>query len=54
MTFTDAYGFDGRTVVDREGKKIGAIHEVFADSEGGQPEWAGAARASGLTRTPSR
>jgi uncharacterized protein (TIGR02271 family) len=37
---THAYGFVGRTLVDREGDKIGKIDEVFEDQEGGQPEWA--------------
>ena len=38
--FTEAYDFGGRTLVDRSGAKIGTIDEVFADREGGRPEWA--------------
>jgi uncharacterized protein (TIGR02271 family) len=37
---TEAYDFHGRTVVDRQGEKIGKIDEVYTDQEGGQPEWA--------------
>ena len=38
--FTEAYDYRGRTVVDRDGEKIGKVDEVYTDSEGGQPEWA--------------
>jgi len=38
--FTEAYDFRGRTLVDRDGEKIGTVDEVFSDQEGGQPEWA--------------
>src|SRR5918995_48861 len=38
--FTEAYDFGGRTLVDRNGEKIGTIDEVYADREGGEPEWA--------------
>ena len=38
--FTEAYDFGGRTLVDRDGEKIGTVDEVFSDQEGGQPEWA--------------
>ena len=38
--FTEAYDFSGRTVVDREGDKIGTVDDVFADRDGGRPEWA--------------
>jgi uncharacterized protein (TIGR02271 family) len=38
--FTEAYNFGGRTLVDRNGEKIGTIDEVYADRDGGQPEWA--------------
>ena len=37
---TEAYDFRGRTVLDREGEKIGKIDELYFDDEGGQPEWA--------------
>ena len=38
--FTEAYDFRGRTLVDRNGEKIGTIDEVYTDQDGGQPEWA--------------
>ncbi len=38
--FTDAYEFEGRTLIDRDGEKIGKIDEVYTDREGGRPEWA--------------
>jgi uncharacterized protein (TIGR02271 family) len=38
--FTEAYDFRGRTLVDREGEKIGTVDEVYSSQEGGQPEWA--------------
>ena len=38
--FTEAYDFQGRTLVDRDGEKIGTLDEVYVDQEGGQPEWA--------------
>ena len=37
---TEAYDFSGRTLVDREGEKIGKIDELYYDETGGQPEWA--------------
>jgi uncharacterized protein (TIGR02271 family) len=37
---TEAYDFQGRTVVDQNGQKIGKIDELYYDQEGGQPEWA--------------
>ncbi len=37
---TEAYDFRGRTVLDREGEKIGKIDELYFDDDGGQPEWA--------------
>jgi len=30
----------GRTLLDGSGEKIGRIEELYADAEGGQPEWA--------------
>jgi uncharacterized protein (TIGR02271 family) len=39
-TFTEAYDFRGRTLVDRDGDKIGKVDEVYTDREGGQAEWA--------------
>ena len=38
--FTEAYDFHGRTVVDRDGEKIGTVDEVYSSQEGGPPEWA--------------
>ena len=38
--FTEAYDFGGRTLVDRNGEKIGTVDEVYADREGEQPAWA--------------
>ncbi len=38
--FTDAYAFEGRTLIDRDGEKIGKIDEIYTDREGGGPEWA--------------
>ena len=38
--FTEAYDFGGRTLIDRDGEKIGTIDEVYSSWEGGQPEWA--------------
>src|SRR6202042_379968 len=37
---TEAYDFRGRTIVDREGEKVGKIDELYYDHQGGQPEWA--------------
>jgi uncharacterized protein (TIGR02271 family) len=37
---TEAYDFRGRTVVDRDGEKIGKVDELYLDREGGRPEWA--------------
>jgi uncharacterized protein (TIGR02271 family) len=37
---TEAYGFEGRTLVDRDGDKIGKIDELYQDQETGRPEWA--------------
>jgi uncharacterized protein (TIGR02271 family) len=37
---TEAYGFEGRTLVDRDGDKIGKIDELYEDRQTGQPEWA--------------
>ena len=37
---TEAYGFQGRTMLDRDGDKIGKIDDVYEDSQTGQPEWA--------------
>jgi uncharacterized protein (TIGR02271 family) len=37
---TEAYDFRGRTVVDRDGEKIGKVDELYDDEQGSQPEWA--------------
>jgi uncharacterized protein (TIGR02271 family) len=37
---TEAYEFRGRTLLDRDGEKIGKIDELYHDQQGGQPEWA--------------
>jgi uncharacterized protein (TIGR02271 family) len=38
--FTEAYDFHGRTLVDRDGEKIGTVDEVYSSQDGGPPEWA--------------
>jgi uncharacterized protein (TIGR02271 family) len=38
--FTEAYDFHGRTLVDRDGEKIGTVDEVYSSQDGGTPEWA--------------
>jgi Domain of unknown function (DUF2382)/PRC-barrel domain len=37
---TEAYDFRGRTLIDRDGDKIGKIDDVYPDRQDGQPEWA--------------
>src|SRR5215212_542706 len=37
---TEAYGVRGRTMLDRDGEKVGKIDELYYDRQGGQPEWA--------------
>jgi uncharacterized protein (TIGR02271 family) len=37
---SEAYGWRGRTVVDRDGDKIGKLDEVYLDEQTGRPEWA--------------
>lgn len=37
---TEAYGFRGRTLIDRDGDRIGKIDDVYEDQHGGQAEWA--------------
>ena len=37
---TEAYTFEGRTLVDRDGDKIGKVDELYADRDSGRPEWA--------------
>src|ERR1700754_1499799 len=38
--FTEAYEFEGRTLVDRDGEKLGKVEELYMDDRGNQPEWA--------------
>src|SRR3954465_11800272 len=38
--FTEAYDYRGRTLVDRDGDKIGTVAEIYTERDGGQPEWA--------------
>jgi uncharacterized protein (TIGR02271 family) len=40
MQLTHAYDYHGRTLIDRDGEKIGTVDELYMDQEGGQPEWA--------------
>ena len=37
---TEAYGFQGRTMLDRDGDKIGKIDDIYEDKQTGRPEWA--------------
>jgi uncharacterized protein (TIGR02271 family) len=43
---TDAYQWQGRTMVGSDGEKIGKISEIYEDPQTGKPEWATV--ASGL------
>lgn len=40
MTQTMATTYEGRTVLDREGQKVGTIDSLYVDQDGGQLEWA--------------
>jgi uncharacterized protein (TIGR02271 family) len=37
---TEAYDWRGRTVVDRDGEKIGKLDDIYVDSRSNAPEWA--------------
>ncbi len=37
---TEAYDWQGRTVVGSDGEKIGKVDEVYLDQNSGRPEWA--------------
>jgi uncharacterized protein (TIGR02271 family) len=37
---TSAYDWSGRTLVDRDGEKIGKIDELYLDQQTDKPEWA--------------
>src|SRR6201996_7312550 len=36
---TEAYDWNGRTVVDPDGDKIGKVDQVYLDTATGEPEW---------------
>lgn len=38
--FTEAYTWQGRTVVGSDGEKIGTVAEIYEDKHSGKPEWA--------------
>jgi sporulation protein YlmC with PRC-barrel domain len=40
MAASDALDWEGETVLDRAGEKIGTIEEIFVVEETGRPEWA--------------
>jgi len=48
---TDAYQWQGRTLVGSDGEKIGKISEIYEDPQTGKPEWATV--SSGLFGTKS-
>jgi uncharacterized protein (TIGR02271 family) len=48
---TDAYQWQGRTMIGADGGKIGKISEIYDDPETGEPEWATV--SSGLFGTKS-
>jgi uncharacterized protein (TIGR02271 family) len=48
---TDAYQWQGRTMVGSDGEKIGKITDIYEDPETGKPEWATV--SSGLFGTKS-
>jgi len=48
---TDAYQWQGRTMVGSDGEKIGKISEIYEDPQTGKPEWATV--SSGLFGTKS-
>ena len=37
---TEAYEWQGRTVLDQDREKIGTVKDVYADYQSGKPEWA--------------
>jgi uncharacterized protein (TIGR02271 family) len=37
---TEAYEWQGRTVLDQDGDKIGTVEDVYTDYQTGEPEWA--------------
>jgi uncharacterized protein (TIGR02271 family) len=38
--FTQVYDWRGRTVVDRDGEKVGKLDEIYLDRQTEEPEWA--------------
>jgi uncharacterized membrane protein YqjE len=40
MADNDAFDWEGQTVLDRDGEKVGKIEEIFLVEETGMPEWA--------------
>jgi uncharacterized protein (TIGR02271 family) len=38
--FTQVYEWRGRTVVDRDGEKVGKLDEIYLDQQTDEPEWA--------------
>jgi uncharacterized protein (TIGR02271 family) len=48
---TEAYEWQGRTIVGRDGEKIGKVSDIYLDGEAGKPEWATV--SSGLFGTKS-
>jgi uncharacterized protein (TIGR02271 family) len=36
---TEAYDWNGRTVIGSDGEKIGKVEQVYVDTASGQPEW---------------
>jgi uncharacterized protein (TIGR02271 family) len=40
MDFTHAYDWQGRTLKDRNGDKIGTVDALYVDQQTGKPEWA--------------
>jgi hypothetical protein len=39
MDLRDPLTFEGKTLVDRDGEKIGRIDDLFVDHQTGEPEW---------------
>jgi uncharacterized protein (TIGR02271 family) len=37
---TEAYGWEGREIIDRDGERVGAIRALYAEAEGEAPTWA--------------
>ena len=37
---TEGYDWSERTLLDRQGEKLGTLHDLFVDQATGEPEWA--------------